>query len=238
MIKIHFEDNQIKVFRKHQAIGFITYHMNPFHKNNVYLDLHLKEYNLEDSQEIFREIQQHFSKPLQSMLYENETDKVCFLKHSGFELKRKCFEYKVFQKNLKILSCSNFKLDKITHLDAEYKYCIENLYDKYQENHKTISPLTATIEEFGRDLPKEVYVQKDNNEIMHYAFVEQNEIAYIGSTNFNRLDEFIVKLIDVIFEEYDSIEFEVDDNDVEMNLLKNCFDIKEVLSYDTYIKQL
>ncbi|MDE6584664.1 MAG: hypothetical protein K2K15_04600, partial [Anaeroplasmataceae bacterium] len=213
MIKIHFEDNQIKVFRKRKSIGVITYNMNRFHKNKVYVDLHLKEYELEDGKEIFREIQQHFSKPLQSMLYENETDKVYFLKHSGFELKRKCYEYKVQKKDLKILVCSNSKLDIITHLDAEYRYCMENLYDKYQENHKNISPLTATIEEFGRDLPKEVYIQKDNNDIMHYAFVEQNEIAYIGSTNFDLLNQFIVRLLDVIFKEYDSIEFEVDDND-------------------------
>lgn len=238
MIKVLFEDNRIKVYRKHKAIGFITFYMNPYHKNNVYLDLHLTEYNLEDSKKIFYEVQQYFSKPLQSMLNENEIDKVRFLKYSGFELKRKCYEYIVQKKDLKRSTFLNFKLEKITHFDIEYKDCIEKLFIKYKENHKNISPLTATIEEFSQDLPKEVFIQKENNEIMHYAFIEQNEIAYIGSINFDRLEEFIIAVIGALFEKYDSIEFEADDNDFEMNLLKTYFDVDQVSSYDTFIKQL
>ncbi|MDE7384918.1 MAG: hypothetical protein K2M84_04070, partial [Anaeroplasmataceae bacterium] len=144
MIKINKKDQNIFVYHNQEPIGFIHYFTNVFHKNNLYLEFHLKEYKLEDSQELFKEIEHSFSMPLQVMLYEDEVEIIRFLMYAGFELKRKCYEYVVGKKDVKKKVFSNGSLEMITYLDSYYKFCVENLYNKYKENHKAISPLTAT----------------------------------------------------------------------------------------------
>ncbi|MDE5856085.1 MAG: hypothetical protein K2H06_03460, partial [Anaeroplasmataceae bacterium] len=145
-------------------------------------------------------------------------------------------EYVVEKKDVKKMVCSNDSLEKITYLDSDYKLCVENLYNKYKENHEAISPLTATVEEFSKDLPKEVLIQKDKGKLNHFAFIEENEIAYIGSFNNSQMEEFLFLVIETLFKTYDTIEFEVDHNDKEMNLLKDCFYPQKCISYDTFIK--
>lgn len=85
--------------------------------------------------------------------------------------------------------------------------------------HQAINPLTASFEEFVEILPNEVYFVDEKN----FAFVEDNEIAYVLCEETSAGDDFLLVLCHALFCKYETIVFEADDVDPIAMRLKNKF---------------
>ena len=100
--------------------------------------------------------------------------------------------------------------------------------------HKDINPWTAEYEAFYTELPETVYFNENTNGIENFAFIEENEIAYIYG-NDETFISFAEKLVSALFEKYKTVCFESDNCDsVAMNL-KSLFRVNNKPSYDTYV---
>ncbi|WP_228376840.1 hypothetical protein [Streptococcus suis] len=91
---------------------------------------------------------------------------------------------------------------------ALYQRASQRFFDHYQTVHQDINPWTASQEEFEKDLPELVYTDSEN-----WAFVENNEIAYVCGKDVQSFDSFIQAVIGSLFEQYEQISFEADDCD-------------------------
>ena len=79
--------------------------------------------------------------------------------------------------------------------------------------------MTASFEEFVEILPNEVYFVDEKN----FAFVEDNEIAYVLCEENCAGDDFLLALCNTLFCKYETIVFEADDVDPIAMRLKNKF---------------
>ena len=97
--------------------------------------------------------------------------------------------------------------------------------------HQAINPLTASFDNFMEILPDEVYFIDDKN----FAFVEDNEIAYVLCEETHTGDDFLLALCHTLFYNYDTIVFEADDVDPIAMRLKNNFSDGFVEKTETWI---
>ena len=236
MITIEFQnDRRCEVFDSGESIGYVSVSRNSFHALNRYLELELAQYDPANAKELFTLLRLELSHPLQVMLYAHEYEKRGFLVSGGFQRKRRCYELEVGEKDLAAPIEESILLHESGRGDSLYKDCCELLYKCYADVHKAVNPLTADMESFCRVLPNRVLFYQENGEIIHFAFVEENEIAYIGTARQSDFHCFAQTLLSKMLAQYDSVSFECDDCDPAAMELRALFQTAGTNSYDTYI---
>ena len=233
---------QFYVLINQQIIGSIETYENEFHKENCYVKFEFEEYDLPLASEIFALLQNHIKRPLQVMLSSSEVEKIAFLEKAGFVCKRKCYEACVTMDDL----CD---MGNVVHIEngntfmccgrgsEEYDMCTRFLYEYYRNVHEAVNPLTASYEEFLKLLPDEVYYDSYEGEVRHIAFVEENEIAYVGSRDKSDFGRFITGVVRNLFNLYEELTFEYDDCDETAIVLKDLFEEEVEESYNTYVRE-
>ncbi len=226
--------NIFNVTYDEKSIGEIELYNNTFHEQNQYLKLDLQEYNCLWSNRLFSLLRNQIGKPLQVMSPSENVEQRNFLLAGGFVCRRKCYEMEVSQKDL--VASTNAVPLKIAHSEEpEWTDCAKIMFDYYKGTHGTINPLTVDMEAFCNILPKEVLFQEMDGEIKHVAFIEENEIAYIGSFDVSSVKVFAESVVSVLFNEFETIVFECDDCDIVAMTLRQLFSAEIEESYDTYI---
>ncbi len=228
-------ENMLSVLYAGKPIGSIELYSNDFHNQNQYLRLRLSEYNNLWAAPLFSLLQETVQKPLQVMLSSEDTALAAFLIAGGFERKRSCFEMDVTLENFAAPN-SMMPLKTANHGLPEYDLCCRLLFDYYKETHAAINPLTADFEAFCRELPAKAFYQEAGGQIKHFAFVEKNEIAYIGSADIININLFAKTVAAKLFIDYETIYFECDDCDAAAIVLKGLFSTEVRESYDTYVR--
>lgn len=228
-------DHSYEVYNSDARVGSISVRRNPFHAQNCYLDLNLEQYDPAIARELFELLSGELACPLQAMLHSRDEEKCAFLISGGFERKRRCYEMEVTAEELKTSVKEEVPLTEILPGDTDYRICCELLYNSYAKTHEAVSPLTASREQFYSTLPDTVLITKEKDEIIHFAFVEESEIAYVGTVRQSDFHGFAQTLLSRMLTRYDSIIFECDDCDPSAMELKAFFHASDEDSYDTYI---
>ena len=224
-----------EVFQNRISQGFIKLSRNRCHAGNLYLQLQLTSYDKEFSKELFILLQQEHNAPLQIMCDSTEKELIAFVEAAGFVCKRKCYECEVAKVDLKAELQSEASMLLAKYPVKEYLEASKILYAQYIEKHAAVNPMTAAFEEFLEILPKKVYVELQEGKVINFVFIEENEIAYVGSINRNTYVNFMEKVVAQLFAEYETICFECDDTDWEAMQLKELFTTEDNESYNTYI---
>ena len=233
------QNHQYEVVSKGRFIGTIILSRNSFHAGNLYLQLEFSAYNIDLGTELFYELwkAQKEEKRFQIMCDSSEAELIRFIEAAGFACKRKCYELEVaesaWKKEQKFLA----EIQQYKAGAAEYETACELLYYQYAIKHEAINPLTASYTDFLQALPKQIYAETSDNQIQNFAFVEENEIAYVGSVNTDTYPLFLASLVKQLFSEYDTICFEADDTDRDTMQLKDMFETEEEESFNTYIME-
>lgn len=219
------------------SIGTITLSRNSFHAGNLYLKLELSSYDTKLSADLFRQLwkEQQSEKRFQMMCDSSETELIHFIEAAGFLCKRKCYECEATKEDWKQESQFLMEIQQYKEGDAEYKKVCELLYYQYAVKHEEINPLTASYSDFTEKLPKQIYAEISKQQIQNFAFVEENEIAYVGSVKKETYPAFLAPVVKQLFSKYDTIYFEADDTDPEAMLLMEMFETDTEESYNTYI---
>lgn len=228
-------ENKYLVFSKGKNIGAIKTYENPFYAQNLYLKPALSEYDPVLSTELFSVLKALVNRPLEVMTESENARLSDFLKAGGFELKRRCFESEVSAADFIGGAVFSGGLSEAAAGSGEYLSCCEILYDYHKITHRGINPLTASLGEFQKRLPKTVVFGAKDGEILNFAFVEENEIAYLGSADIGSFRDFALKLVGTIFEKYETLVFESDDCDPLAMGLRSLFKNQNDSSFDTYI---
>ena len=239
MIQTVYQGSQrYKIYDSGEDIGCIALSRNPYHSRHLYLNLELKRYDPQIAAELFHALRQELGQPLQVMLYASDAMHG-FLTAGGFERRRRCYELEARAADLAVPVGKTMPLTKASAGTAEYDLCRKALYDYYGKTHLAVSPLTADMESFCRDLPDTVFCHMESGNIVHFAFVEPDEksceIAYAGTSRPSGFPPFARSLAAELFREFDCLTAECDDVDPAAMALKSLFRLPEVTPYDTYI---
>lgn len=229
------QNNEVAtVYTDGNPLGTIAFSINPCHSEHTYLKLDLKDYETSKAKGLFSALKQKENKPFQVMIDEQEENVISFLCAAGFLCKRKCYEIEASLCEY-IGSYTTVKVPFASNDSTIYRECCELMLERYITTHKSISPWTGSKQQFFENLPNQVYYKMENQQIMHFAFVEDNEIAYVYGTSGNGFLNFAECLVNDLFLRYDTVCFEADDCDVFAMQLKSLFDLKYCTSYDTYV---
>ena len=198
----------------------INTYKNHFHNQNIYL-----EFDLEDMKNIntdtFKTISKENHAPLQMMIDSEDTKKIDFIKENGFKRMRVCYSMTVRKTDMLSKDISVLKLLHTKEGEAIYDELAKIYFDYYKKTHDSINPLSVDFDEFKEILTKEVYYNDERG--MSLAFVEDNEIAYIYTSDLDKADKFFKSLCEKLFDDYEEIFFEADDVDQSAMHLKNLF---------------
>ena len=210
--------------------------INPLHNANYYLDVNFDGVNIENAKDIFQEFAKELDKPLQIMLSSKDTEKIEMLKAAGFVCKRKCYEVEAEEQDY--IGGKGDGIVQYSHVgETVYEQCCGRMLDRYILTHKDINPWSGSKEDFCAELPENVaYFCMDEN-LTSFAFVEEEEIAYVYGENLQEFRMFAKVLIAEMFGKYESITFEADDCDEFAIELKRMFTNQDEESFDTYIRQ-
>lgn len=193
---------------------------NPFHNQNLYID-----FDLDDMKNInidtFRKISEENHAPLQMMIDHEETDKRDFIKNNGFKRMRVCYGMSVRKRDMLKKCIAKLDLFHAKEGDEKYFELAKIYFEYYKKTHESINPLTVDFDEFKNILTKDVYYNDEDG--MALAFVEDNEIAYVYTSDLDKADEFFYSLCEKLFNYYEEIFFEADDVDESAMRLKNIF---------------
>lgn len=189
----------------------LTTHRNDFHNKNIYIDFENEDISSLPS---FHKIADKYGAPLQMMLEDEDALKRNFIQKKGFKLMRTCYSCEFSSSDLKIAPSDTKIMTTVKNREFSLNY-----YNHYKKMHQTINPLTASFEEFVEILPDEVYFIDEKN----FAFVEDNEIAYVLCEETSTGDDFLLALCHALFCKYETIVFEADDVDPIAMRLKNKF---------------
>lgn len=201
----------------------LTVHRNDFHNKNIYIDFENEDISPLLS---FRAIAEKYGAPLQIMLEEKDDLKRNFILQNGFKLMRTCYLCEFSSSDLRVApSCAKI-MRRVKNRGFSWDY-----YIHYKKMHQAINPLTAGFEEFMEILPNEVYFVDEKN----FAFVEDNEIAYVLCDETCLGDDFLLALCQILFYNYDTIVFEADDVDPIAMRLKNNFSNGFIEKTETWI---
>lgn len=229
------QNKEYEVFQNGSSIGFVSWSRNYFHNQNLYFDLKLHSCDKEISKELFGLLQQEHNEPFQIMCDSTEKELIGFVEAAGFVCKRKCYECEVAKEDLKAEVQPEVLLILVKYPEKEYLEAGKILYEQYIEKHAAVNPMTAVFEEFLEILPKEAYVELQEGKVTNFAFIEENEIAYVGGVSKEAYKNFNEAVVARLFENHETICFECDDTDWEAMQLKELFDTEDDESYDTYI---
>lgn len=193
---------------------------NPFHNQNLYID-----FDLEDIKNIntdtFKNISKENHAPLQMMLDSEDAVKRDFIKECGFKRMRVCYGMSVRKNDMPTKSIAKLDLLHAKEGEAIYDELAKIYFDYYKKTHKSINPLSVDFEEFKEILTKEVYYNEESS--INLAFVEDNEVAYVYTSDLDKADDFFKSLCQKLFNNYEEIFFEADDVDASAMQLKNIF---------------
>lgn len=234
MVSLEIEQNEVSVFWDCALIGKIELYTNTYHIQNQYLKIDSSLFDSAISKELFWKLCNKLGKPLQVMVNSDRTDIIDFIVAGGFHLKRKCYEIEATAKNY----AGTIRRTELSYARAgekDYNDCCKLMYERYKETHKTVNPLTADYNTFICNFPKLVFYEKTEERIIHLAFMEENEIAYVFSKNETNFITFAETVISKVFAEYSSLYFEADDCDGTAMVLKSLFYADKGISCDTYI---
>ncbi len=207
---------------------------DPFHQQNIYLTLTMETYDPAVAEQVFPLLRAALHKPLQVMLTSGDAEQIGFLRAGGFVCKRRCFEMEVSQQQLRD-PISAGPLQYAVSGSEPYQTCCRLLFEKYRGTHKEINPLTADVVTFCGRLPEQIVYRSRQGAISHYAFLEENEIAYLDTLEKETERSFIGALLTDLFQKYGEITFECDDNDPAAMGLRAFFIEQQQDSFDTYI---
>ncbi|MEG3294284.1 GNAT family acetyltransferase [Streptococcus suis] len=206
MLDISYQANTFHISHHGRPIGNIHTYSNPYHQVNTYLRLDLADCDCTIAKQLFQSLQTSLGgKPLQVMLSSAEQEKIHFLTAAGFVCKRKCYEFEVTKQDY-LSQTGTTNLNIVRKGTAPYQIACQQIFDHYQTGHQDINPWTASQEDFEKDLPDLVYTDSEN-----WAFIENNEIAYVCGKEEQSFDSFIQAVICQLFEQYEQISFEADD---------------------------
>lgn len=205
---------------------------NRFHNKHTYIKINdIKKVKVGDLEVLVKD------KPLQIGVYSNQLEVIELLKKAGFILKRKCYEVEVNREDLKNPLESTKGKGKLTKKDEKpYEKASELVFKYYRKTHKDVSPLTVGLEVFKDILPEKAFYYEREGQVLMAAFLENEEIAYIAGFEEKLADEFINDLLKYLFKNHQEIYFESDNTDPLATRLRNKFQTKSDLTFDTYIK--
>ena len=231
---INHNEQLITVYYKKENVSTIHWSINPYHNRNYYLDIDFALLDFAEAKEMFKEIACELKKPLQVMLSSEEKKKIAFLESAGFVCKRKCYEVEAEQQDYIGLNREREIPYAYAGQDI-YKQCCELMLDRYCLLHKDINPWTGSREEFFEELPDCVAYTCIGGEVSCFAFIEDEEIAYVYGRNISEFRWFAPNLVTELFKKYEEITFESDDCDEMAMELKQLFTNQSEESYNTYI---
>lgn len=205
---------------------------NEFHNKHTYIKIDdLEKVNLSDLEALSKD------RPLQIGIYSDQLDLIEFLKKAGFILKRKCYEVEVTREDLKKpLEPTKGKGKFTKKSENPYEKAAALVFEYYKKTHEPVSPLTVGLEKFKEILPDQAFYYEKEGQVLMAAFLENEEIAYIAGFEENLADEFINDLLIYLFKNHQEIYFESDNTDPLATRLRNKFQTKSDLTFDTYIK--
>ncbi len=233
-VQVILENDNVMVYIGDKYNGSIKYSSNLYHNGHYYLKLQLQNYDTEVAEEVFFLLSQRLDKPMQVMVSSKDEEIISFIQTAGFRCRRKCYEIEAcVQDYIGKIAIETLSFAAIGH--AIYEKCCEIMLDRYISTHKAINPWTGTKEDFFKMLPKMVFYEMEKNRIKNFAFVEDNEIAYVCGVDRAGFVLFAQNLITEIFKQNESIIFEADDCDEYAMELKNLFASQSDESFDTYI---
>lgn len=226
---------EYRVFLDGRDTGAIAARDNPFHGRSCYLGLRLSRYDRSFSRALFEAVGARFRRPLQVMLSSRAREQAAFLEAGGFVLRRRCYEAEVSPEQWKArppVQCRPIPAET----EEAYHACCRLMYDYYQKTHEAVSPLTADFSSFRSALPKEaLFVPGENGTLLHAAFLEGNEIAYVASAAPADFMDFAAAVAERQLERYKTVRFESDDCDPAAMALRGLFVLEDSSSWDTYI---
>lgn len=155
------------------------------------------------------------------MIDGSETEKRNFIQEHGFKRARVCYSMTVRKSDMLSKDISGLKLLHAKEGETIYNELAKIYFDYYKKTHDSINPLSIDFDEFKEILTKEVYYNDESG--MNLAFVEDNEIAYVYTSDLDKADEFFKSLCEKLFNDYEEIFFEADDVDESAMRLKNIF---------------
>lgn len=234
-VQLDFNDDILNININGECIGSIGYSINPHHNSHYYLKPHLQQYDIGVAKEIFALISSRLDKPLQVMLESTEKEMISFIQETGFCCKRKCYECEVLKQDY-IGERRTETISYATKGNSAYEACCEIMLDRYIATHKGISPWTGIKEDFFALLPQVVFYELDDHVFRNFAFVEDNEIAYVYGTDRIAFINFAQRLITELFEHNEMLMFEADDCDEYALELRKLFANQTEESCDTYIR--
>ncbi len=236
MITIEAHDNgRWDVYDQGEGIGYVSARIEPFHARTCHLELALARYDPAGAKELFGLLRTALARPLQVMLPSRDAEKCAFLAAGGFQRKRRCYEVEAGRQDLLAPIKPSVPLAQAARGDPAFESCGALLYESYALTHATVSPLTADRASFYRVLPDMVLFSRKDGGIVHYAFVDGNEIAYIGTVHPPGFPGFAQTLLSRMLEQHGTVRFECDDCDPAAMALRTFFRDSGTDTYDTYI---
>lgn len=205
---------------------------NKFHNNHTYIKINdISKVSSADFDGLAKD------RALQIGVYSDQLDLIDFIKEAGFVLRRKCYEVEVCREDLKYPLNPPKTEGKLTRKGENfYDKACELIFSYYKKTHESVSPLTASLEEFKKTLPREVFYYENAGNLIFAAFIESDEIAYLAGFDLDLADDFLDSLLEFSFKNHKKIFFESDNTDPLATKLREKFEIKSDLSFDTYIK--
>lgn len=183
--------------------------------------------------ELFSLLRKEVGCPLQAMAGPSDPV-VPVLLAGGFRCRRRCYEMEVHRTGLTGPMEERVPLTACSRGMEAYDACRRKLYHYYRETHEAVSPLTAGEAEFFARLPESALCQIENGKVLHFAFVEDGEIAYAGTVETRSFPSFAQSLLARQFRTHDTLCFECDDCDPAAMMLKAFFHTEEKGVVDTY----
>lgn len=234
MVQLEINQNHAMVYMNDIEIGSIELYTNSWHKQNQYLKIKDFRFDAQISAEVFWKLFHIVRRPLQIMTNSENLSLIEFITAGGFVCKRKCYEVEARLENY-IGKVRMSHLLRTQKGESEYDLCSRLIYERYIETHRAINPLTADYATFVSDLPDCVFYQEEDDLISSFAFVEENEIAYVYGGEDSNFVSFAERLVCQLMAEYQTICFEADDCDKAAMQLKALFPNRGKSSFDTYI---
>ena len=239
-VKVQFQDigsKDYRVFWESRDIGTVSLRHNKFHASTYHIYMNLSAYSVGFAREFGEHLSAIAQKPLQIMLDSDEAEKIQFLEAAGFRCKRKCYEAEVTEKDLVKNLQSDYSVTQCHAGEPDYLDCMKLLYRYYQDTHKEISPLTASFDEFSKEIPETAYFVRKTGALKQAIFVEENELAYCCTADINKFEEFASVVVKEMFSQYSNLIFEADDCDPATMKLLAMFQIHLQTSFNTYIRE-
>lgn len=235
VMDIYFSKDKHKlvVFRNEAEVGEIQFYKNTFHQTNTYLRLDLDSLSYEEAVLALLACREKCDTPLQVMLDPGLEQYKKILLKAGFRLARHCIIADFSQEDLACPLIPSVELASTTTKDRDWLIFSKALFTYYCKNHAGINPWTGSFEEFCGVLTETILYDKDLP--LNFAFIEDNEIAYCHGTDVDGFQSFGQSLVSWMFNKYERICFEADDNDPYALILLGLFRPKVLEYCDTYI---